>query len=93
MNAFQVEEKMELERLKVDPTIEHAQCLRLAQLRSRRDAARTHELMAHLETAARGAGKLDALVRGGRAGVRHPGREICGVLRSVFGEYQPPVML
>ncbi len=43
VNAFQVEEKMELERLKVDPAIEQAQRRRLAELRSRRDAARAAE--------------------------------------------------
>ena len=40
VNAFQVDEQVDLERLKVDPAIEERQRLRLSGLRQRRDAAR-----------------------------------------------------
>ena len=40
VNAYQVEEKLELERLKVDPAIEAGQRQRLAAVRGRREAAR-----------------------------------------------------
>jgi methylmalonyl-CoA mutase, N-terminal domain len=87
VNAFQTQEELQLERLKVDPTIEQNQAARLKDLRSRRDGARAAELLAHLETAARGGENLmplfvecveQSLTLG----------EICGVLRKTWGEYQ-----
>ncbi len=90
VNRFQMEEEINLERLKVDPAIEAGQRARLAGLRQRRDSTRVHELLAHLESAARGEENLipvfitcveNDLTLG----------EICGVLRQVWGEYQPPV--
>ena len=89
VNRFQMEEEINMERLKVDPAIEAGQRARLASLRQRRDSARVHELLAHLESAARGKENLipvfitcveNDLTLG----------EICGVLRQVWGEYQPP---
>ncbi len=56
VNAFQVEEQVELERLKVDPAVEQGQRQRLAELRSARDASRAGELLGRLESAARGIG-------------------------------------
>ncbi len=49
VNAFQVEEELDLERLKVDPAIEQAQRDRLAELAPRRDATRASELLTRLE--------------------------------------------
>jgi methylmalonyl-CoA mutase N-terminal domain/subunit len=92
VNAFQVEEKMELERLKVDPAIEHAQCVRLTELRLRRDDARASELMAHLESAARSTDNLMPLFIECVENDVTLG-EICGVLRREWGEYQPPAWL
>jgi methylmalonyl-CoA mutase N-terminal domain/subunit len=92
VNAFQMDEKIELERLKVDPAIERAQCAHLAELRARRDAARAAELMAQLEHTARGTDNLMPLFV---ECVEHDVTlgEICGVLRHVWGEYQPPAWL
>jgi methylmalonyl-CoA mutase N-terminal domain/subunit len=89
VNAFQVEEKIELERLKVDPAIEEGQRARLAAVRQRRDAARTAELLALLDGAARGRENLMPLLI---TCVEHDLTlgEICGVLRKTWGEYQPP---
>jgi len=89
VNAFPVAEKIELERLKVDPAIEQAQKARLAELRARRDAVRTSERLARLESAARGSENLmplfvDCVENSITLG------EICGVLRGLWGEYQPP---
>ena len=53
VNAFQVEEKMDLERLKVDPAIEANQRKQLAELRSKRDPVKTAELMTALEKASK----------------------------------------
>jgi methylmalonyl-CoA mutase N-terminal domain/subunit len=90
LNAFQVDEKLELERLKVDPTIESGQRVRLQALRAGRDAARRAALSAQLETAARGDDNLMPLFVTCVENQMTLG-EICGVLRGVWGEYQPPV--
>ncbi len=92
VNAFQVEETLELEPLKVDPVIEESQRRRLQALRQQRDNARVSELFFHLEQAARGSDNLLPLFiacveNGATLG------EICDVLRSVWGEYQPPAWL
>ncbi len=92
VNAFQVEEKMELERLRVDPAIEQQQRLRLAELRRRRDSARVSDLMAHLDTAARGSENLMPLFIEAVENDITLG-EICGLLRGIWGEYQPPAWL
>ncbi len=92
VNVFQVDEKMELEALRVDPTIEENQRARLKILREQRDNQRANELLGQLETTARSNENLmplfitcveNALTLG----------EICGVLRQVWGEYQPPVWI
>jgi methylmalonyl-CoA mutase N-terminal domain/subunit len=89
VNAFQLDERVELERLKVDPEIEQAQCNRLAALRARRDAVRVKELLAHLESAARGVDNLMPLFIECVENSVTLG-EICGLLRGLWGEYQPP---
>jgi methylmalonyl-CoA mutase N-terminal domain/subunit len=92
VNAFQVEEHLEMERLKVDPAIEEGQRARLVDLRARRDAAKASELMDRLESTARGSENLVPLfVECVENGVTLG--EICGVLRHLWGEYQPPVTL
>jgi len=90
VNGFQTHEEMVLERLAVDPTIEQGQRSRLAALRARRDNAKVAELLGQLETAARGTDSLMPLFI---TCVEHDITlgEICGVLRKVWGEYQPPV--
>lgn len=92
VNAFQVEEKMELERLKVDPSIETQQRTRLSALRARRQAGRVSELLTQLEQAARG---TDNLMPYFVACVENDITlgEICGLLRRLWGEYQPPAWL
>jgi methylmalonyl-CoA mutase N-terminal domain/subunit len=92
VNAFQVEEKMELERLRVDPAIEQAQHACLAALRARRDAARVSELLGRLESAARGSENLMPLFIECVENDITLG-EICGTLRGLWGEYQPPAWL
>jgi methylmalonyl-CoA mutase N-terminal domain/subunit len=92
VNAFQVSERVELERLKIDPTIELNQVVRLQGYKSSRDPARVSELLTQLERAARGSGNLmplfiELVEQNLTLG------EICGVLRQVWGEYQPPVWL
>ena len=92
VNAFQTQEKVELERVKVDPQIEKNQCTRLADLRARRDAARTDELIARLDRAARSQENLMPLFIECVENSLTLG-EICGALRRVWGESQPPAWI
>jgi methylmalonyl-CoA mutase N-terminal domain/subunit len=92
VNAFQVEEHLEMERLKVDPAIEEGQRARLAELRLGRDAAKAGELKSRLVSAAAGSENLvplfiECVENGLTLG------EICGVLRQLWGEYQPPASI
>jgi methylmalonyl-CoA mutase N-terminal domain/subunit len=86
VNQFQMDETLELERLKVDPTIEQEQRARLARLRGSRDHARVQELLGQLDTAARGSENLMPLFVACMENDITLG-EACGVLRRVWGEY------
>jgi methylmalonyl-CoA mutase N-terminal domain/subunit len=88
VNAFQVKEEMELERLQVDPAIETAQRQRLAALRAGRDPARAAELLGNLESAARGTQNLMPVIIECVENDLTLG-EICGKLRHIWGEYVP----
>lgn len=92
MNAFQMEEKMELERLRVNPQIEADQRARLADLRQRRDAGKAAELLGQLEVAAKSSENLIPLFILCAENNLTLG-EICNVLRKTWGEYQPPAWL
>ena len=91
LNAFQTEEKLELERLKVDPSIEEGQRARLAQMRAHRDNAKVSELLTQLEAAANTSENLLPLF-GSCVENNVTLGEICGCLRRVWGEYLPPSM-
>lgn len=90
VNSFQVEESKDLERLKVDPTIEENQRRRLAELRATRDPRTTQQLMEKLGVAAKGSENLMPIFIECVENNLTLG-EICGVLRNIWGEYQPPV--
>jgi methylmalonyl-CoA mutase N-terminal domain/subunit len=90
INAFQVEEKIELEQLKVDPKIEIDQRARLAALRARRDAERASALLSRLSERARGQENLMPLFIECVENDLTLG-EICRVLRRAWGEYQPTI--
>jgi methylmalonyl-CoA mutase, N-terminal domain len=89
VNAFKIEETISLERLKVDPAIEAAQCRRLAELRSRRESEKVSQMLSTLERAAVSDENLIPIFI---ESVEHDVTlgEICNVLRHVWGEYQPP---
>ena len=92
VNEFHVDEQIELDRLVVDPAIEQGQRTRLKDLREHRDAVRVNELLSHLENAARGHENLmpifiDCVENEITLG------EICGLLRGLWGEYQPPAWI
>lgn len=89
MNAFQIEEALNLERLKVDPSIEAEQGERLRDLRTHRNGTRVAELLSRLEVSAKTDENLmplfiECVENGITLG------EMCGVLRKEWGEYQPP---
>lgn len=92
VNAFETQEKLQLERLKVDPAIEAAQKAKLAEMRSHRNNEKVSEMLALLETTARGSENLmPVLVACAEAEISLG--EVCGVLRGVWGEYQPPAWI
>ncbi len=89
VNSYQGNEKITLERLRVDPAIEEAQCSHLHSLRAQRDNREVKRRLGQLEQAAMHDENLmpvfiecveNAITLG----------EICAVLRKVFGEYHPP---
>lgn len=88
LNAYQSDEKPEMERLKVDVSIEANQRKRLKQLRSKRDNQKVSELLGQLENAARGKENLIPLFITCVENDITLG-EMCNVLRSTWGEYQP----
>ncbi len=92
VNAFQQDEPVTLDRLEVDPAVEHAQRARLEALRARRDAGRIQELCARLAAAARGTENLVPLFIECVEQDLTLG-EICGVLREAWGEYRPPTWI
>jgi methylmalonyl-CoA mutase N-terminal domain/subunit len=89
VNAFQSDEKITLERLKVDPALEEAQRSRLHRLRNQRDSSKASQLLSQLENAARGNENLMPIFVECVENDITLG-EICSVLRRVFGEYHPP---
>jgi len=89
LNAYQSEEKAEMERLKVDASIEANQRRRLQQLRQKRNGQKVSELLSQLETSARSKENLLPLFIACAESQVTLG-EMCSVLRSIWGEYQPP---
>jgi len=89
VNAFQVDEEIVLEQLKVDLAVEVSQRTRLEALRAGRDAGRVGELLGHLETNARTKENLmPVFIKCVENGITLG--EICGLLRGLWGEYEPP---
>jgi methylmalonyl-CoA mutase N-terminal domain/subunit len=89
VNKFRVREKINLENMKMDPSIEAAQTLRLKALRERRDGQRVAELLGQLLSSAKEKTNLLPLFIEMVENDVTLG-EICGVLRDAWGEYQPP---
>jgi methylmalonyl-CoA mutase N-terminal domain/subunit len=87
------EEMTDLPRLVVDPHVEEQACQRLAALRASRDEQRVDEQLALIKEAAASPDVplmplfVDAVVAGCTLG------EICGILRSVWGEYRSHVAI
>jgi len=88
LNSYRSELDPPLERLRVDPAIESTARQRLAELRSRRDAAAVQAALGALRSAASGETNLmpPLLVA---VSARATLGEICGTLRELWGEYRP----
>lgn len=87
VNAFEAKEEKQLERLSVDPRIEHDQREKLAKLRTERDSGKVSELLVQLENSAKGTENLIPLLITCMENEITLG-EVCNVLRKVWGEYQ-----
>jgi methylmalonyl-CoA mutase N-terminal domain/subunit len=90
VNAYKIDESMELETMKVDPAIEAARRQELETLRAGRDEARIAALRSQLDITARSESNLVPLFIECVENEMTLG-EICNTLRAVWGEYQPPV--
>ena len=90
VNAFNMDEDVHLEMLKVDPALETSRRKELSHLRKTRDQDMVSGLLSRLENAAESDVNLMPLFI---ECVTHDVTlgEICGILRGVWGEYQPPV--
>lgn len=93
VNRFKAEEASQLELLRVDPAIEQEQRARLSAIRERRDGDRAIALLGQLDTTARSTDQnlMPLLVACVEADVTLG--EICGVLRTVWGEYRPSTVI
>ncbi len=92
LNDFQVEEHIELETLMVDPQIEELQKRNLAELRLTRNNEQVNRDLAKLEEAAKSEQPLMPVFIQCAESLATLG-EICGVLRKVWGQYQPPTFI
>jgi methylmalonyl-CoA mutase N-terminal domain/subunit len=89
INEFQADEKQDLERLKVDTGIEQIQKSRLNKMRDARDAQKTSEILINLERSAKSTENLMPVFIHCVENNITLG-EITGVLKNIWGEYQPP---
>ena len=92
VNKFTVDEKIELESLKIDPKIESEQRERLAALRADRDQVLVGALLERLENEAQGDENLMPIIIECVENKLTLG-EICGRLRKVWGEYRAPTFI
>ncbi len=97
VNAFQIEEPIEIELLKVDPEVERRQRERLKEIREKRDKEKVREKLQVIEKTA------EKILEGEDLNLMPPIieavreyatiGEISDVLREVFGEYKPPIVI
>ena len=92
VNAYQSEEALSVDVLRVDPAIGQEQQEHLAEVRARRDSRRVEALLGALGKAAQGSDNLmPHFIECAEADVTLG--EICGRLRQIWGEYRPPVTI
>jgi len=88
VNRFRTETDEPYEPLRPDPGLERAQVGRLADLRARRDSAAVDRALAELRLAAQGSDNVLVPMRAALLALATVG-EVCGVLRDVWGRYEP----
>lgn len=88
VNKFQLQEDINLERLTVDPRIEEEQKNKLAGLKKKRDPQMVESQLNRLENVARGQENLMPVFIDNVQNMVTLG-EICGRLRTLWGEYHP----
>lgn len=87
MNKFKIENEVQPELLRVDPSLGKQQKERLDSLRNRRDNVKVQESLSRLKQAAQGEDNLMPYILESIKIYATIG-EICHTLRDVFGEYQ-----
>lgn len=87
VNRFQIEEPPYRGILKIDPSVAERQIARLKALRQRRDNVLVRQKLDQLKKAAEGTENLVPVILEAVKAYCTLG-EICGTLRSVFGEYK-----
>lgn len=92
VNAFEVQERVELERISVDPQIERNQVDKLKRMRAERDANKVNDLLTHLDLVSKTSQNLMPVLIECVENEITLG-EICGVLRQNWGEFQPPAWI
>jgi len=90
VNKFEIKEPPLKGLLKVDPKVREVQIKRLAELRASRDQKRVDGALKELKRMAKGDGNLMIPILDCVRAYSTLG-EMCGVLRGVFGEYEPIV--
>ena len=92
VNKFQSDEARSIPTLRLDPEVEREQIKRVQAMRARRDAARTTQALAEVESRARSGANLMPAICAAVESFATVG-EISDTLRRVFGEYQESVVL
>ena len=93
VNKFQQEEEAPKNLLRVDGSVGNLQADKIAALKARRDTAKVEETLAALKAACadESVNLMPVILDAVRAYATEG--EICGVMREVFGEYQPHTAL
>ncbi len=92
VNKFQIDGEEPKPIFRVNPEVERAQVRRLRAAKAGRDAGAVAASLAQLEDAARGKDNLLPPILEAVKAYASVG-EMCGVLRQVFGDYQPPSVI
>jgi methylmalonyl-CoA mutase, N-terminal domain len=88
VNRYALDAEDPYEPLRADPTIEAAQCSRLARLRAERDGTAVATALEQVRETARGTGNVLLPLKEALA-VRATVGEVCNALRDVWGVYEP----
>jgi len=92
VNKFKVAESIKSKILRVDPRVREVQIQKLKEIRKERNNAQVNWALDRLKNAAEGKENLMPFIFEAVKAYATLG-EICDVLRSVFGEYQPAVTI